>query len=225
MSHHEPTANKHPKHDFQVERLAFFSDAVFAIAITLLVIEFKIPHVDEKTTYAEVWNELAGMKYKFLSLLFSFLLISNYWVRHHLLFKHIHNYNRSILTWNLMMLLPVIFFPFSTAFFYASIENSNVIILACRIFLLNNIAAGVMTYILYWMVTKKYPEMTYPMEEEERDVFAYRVVWMTVSFVCIFMLTYISTIEVSAIGVLPMFFARLYKKFFKKKTHKIKHAK
>ena len=89
--------DKHPKQDFQVERIAFFSDAVFAIAITLLIIEFKVPHVTKQTTAAELWHEVLEMKYRLGAVLFSFVLIINYWVRHHTLFKHIHNYNREII--------------------------------------------------------------------------------------------------------------------------------
>jgi len=95
-------AGEHPKQDFQVERIAFFSDAVYAIALTLLVIEFKIPELNKNSTYAEVWQDVAGMKYKFFALVFSFVLIVNYWMRHHLLFKHIHNYNRDIVVANMI---------------------------------------------------------------------------------------------------------------------------
>ena len=63
------TEVKHPKQEFQVERLAFFSDAIFAIAITLLIIEFKVPHVTKESTYAEILGELSELKYNFLALL------------------------------------------------------------------------------------------------------------------------------------------------------------
>ncbi len=187
------------------------------------MIEFKIPHIDKNTTYAQVWQELSGMKLKFLSLLISFLLISTYWVRHHVLFKHICDYNRTVLFWNLLMLLPVIFFPFTTAFFYESVENGKVIPLATQFLLLNNIIAGAMMYALYWLVTKKYPSMTYPMEQEEKDIFAYRLLWMTIGFICMYILTFIS-MQAAAWGILPMFFARLYKRYLKRKKIKSHHA-
>lgn len=81
---------KHPKQDFQVERIAFFSDAVFAIAITLLIIEFRPPHVTKESSYTEIWTDVLHMKYKLGALLVSFALIVNYWTKHHTLFKHIN---------------------------------------------------------------------------------------------------------------------------------------
>lgn len=59
---HTSDSDKHPKQDFQVERLAFFSDAIFAIAITLLIIEFKIPHITKETTFDNAWEQLVELK-------------------------------------------------------------------------------------------------------------------------------------------------------------------
>lgn len=115
MAHIHDNDN-HPRQEFQVERLAFFSDAVFAIAITLLIIEFKIPHVTKTSTYQEVLHELGELKLHLFALLLSFFFIGVYWVRHHTLFKYIHNYNRQIVVANMASLLPVIFLPFTTSF-------------------------------------------------------------------------------------------------------------
>ena len=58
------TEDKHPKQDFQVERIAFFSDAVYAIALTLLVIEFRPPH-KKGDTAPIIWQRVVEMKYLF----------------------------------------------------------------------------------------------------------------------------------------------------------------
>ena len=221
--HPAAAKEKHPKHEFQVERLAFFSDAVFAIAITLLVIEFKVPHVDQHTTYAEALQALKEEKLKFLALVFSFFLISTYWIRHHLLFKYLHSYNKRVLFCNLLGLLPVIFFPFTTAFFYESASNMNVLPLAFRLFALNNVAAGILTYSLYWLVVKKHPEMSYPMEDGDKEVFSYRILWMVAGFTIVYIISFYS-LEYSFYGLLPLAVALLYRKFRNRKLKKLKHA-
>jgi uncharacterized membrane protein len=200
---------KHPKQDFQVERIAFFSDAVFAIAITLLVIEFRIPEITKDSTYAEVWHQVVALKYKFLSLLLSFAFISSYWMRHHLLFKHIHNYNRQIVVANMLSLLPMIFFPFTTAFFYESLNNKDVLIIPYRLFLLNNVVAGLTAWFFYWTVTKRFKGMSFPMEKADQKEFQAKLVGITVSFLFVLALSYIVPFEYSFIGILPLAFINL----------------
>jgi uncharacterized membrane protein len=204
---------KHPKQDFQVERIAFFSDAVFAIAITLLVIEFKIPEITKDSTYAEVWHQVVLLKYKFLSLLLSFAFITSYWMRHHLLFKHIHNYNRQIIVANMLSLLPIIFFPFTTAFFYESLNNKDVLIIPYRLFLLNNLVAGLTAWFFYWTVTKRFKGMSFPMEKEDQKEFQAKLVGITVSFLFVLVLSYTVPFEYSFIGMLPLAFINLRDKF------------
>ena len=204
---------KHPKQDFQVERIAFFSDAVFAIAITLLVIEFKIPEITKDSTYAEVWHQVVALKYKFLSLLLSFAFITSYWMRHHLLFKHIHNYNRQIIVANMLSLLPMIFFPFTTAFFHESLNNKDVLIIPYRLFLLNNVAAGLTAWFFYWTVTKRFKGMSFPMEKADQKEFKAKQVGITVSFLFVLVLSYTVPFEYSFIGILPLAFINLRDKF------------
>ncbi|MBS1563267.1 MAG: DUF1211 domain-containing protein, partial [Bacteroidetes bacterium] len=146
---------QHPKQDFQVERIAFFSDAVFAIAITLLIIEFHPPHITKESTYDEVWKEVVHMKWKFFALVLSFILIVVYWMRHHFLFRHIHNYNKHIVVANMAMLLPIIFFPFTTSFLYESLGTDvDAILIPYRFFMINNVAASALTWLLYWLIMK-----------------------------------------------------------------------
>ncbi len=172
----------HPKQDFQVERLAFFSDAIFAIAITLLIIEFKIPHFTKESSYHEVWEQLLDLKYNLLAFVLSFVLISNYWIRHHFLFKHIHNYNKKTLVANMFVLLPIVFFPFTTSFFAESISNENIIILGLRIFLLNHIIANAALYYFYWLAIIKHKELSFSMNQIEQREFNIDVLVPLISF-------------------------------------------
>ncbi len=183
---------KHPKQEFQVERLAFFSDAVFAIAITLLVIDFKVPPVTKDSTYNSVWQQLVNLRFHLFSLLVSFTLISKYWIRHHFLFKHIHNYNRPIVIANLVILLPIIFFPFTTTLFGESIENDSVVILALRFLLLNHILAGLTTYIFYWLAMVKYKELSFPMTNEEKIKLTSDTFFLTIVFIAILLMTFLT---------------------------------
>lgn len=213
---------KHPKQDFQVERIAFFSDAVFAIAITLLVLELKPPIITKNTTYAELWPELVELKWKIASLLFSFLLIITYWMRHHTLFKHIHNYNRQIIIANMLLLLPIIFFPFTTAFYYENVASKNdLIVVPFRFFMLNNVIAGITTYYFYWTVMKRYKEMSTPMPKEEAMQFEERLILLTITFLLVFIISFFS-FELSLIGLLPFMIYKVYSKFIanKKRTPK-----
>src|SRR3954463_13492611 len=77
--------------EFQLERLILFSDAVFAIAITLLVIEIKIPDKEFLREHAglsdaTILHALSQLIPKFIGFFISFLLIGLYWSIHHRMF-------------------------------------------------------------------------------------------------------------------------------------------
>ncbi|MBX3067823.1 MAG: DUF1211 domain-containing protein [Cryobacterium sp.] len=93
------------------ERLVFFSDAVFAIAMTLLVVELKVPHVAN----AELGKALAELTPEFLSFILSFVVIGTVWMSHHRKFRAITGYTQTLVRINLVMLLAVASLPFTTS--------------------------------------------------------------------------------------------------------------
>lgn len=106
------------KKEFQLERMILFSDAVFAIAITLLVIEIKVPEIErEHLTEQELLHRLANMIPKFFGFIVSFMLIGLYWTVHHRLFGFVINYTNKLLWLNLLFLFAIALMPFSTAFY------------------------------------------------------------------------------------------------------------
>ncbi len=101
---------------FGTQRLEAFSDAVFAISCTLLVLQFKVPPAAGPDSLAGNLALLIGSHWpSFLGYALSFLVVGITWVNHHTMFQYIHLADRKLLIINLVFLLFVSFLPFPTA--------------------------------------------------------------------------------------------------------------
>lgn len=103
------------KTDHPLERLVFFSDAVFAIAITLLVIEIHVPEIPYRSPPAIYWESLVHLIPSFVSFAISFGVIGMFWTGHHRAFSLAGRYHGGVLGWNLLLLGAIAFMPFVTA--------------------------------------------------------------------------------------------------------------
>jgi uncharacterized membrane protein len=99
----------------ELERFIFFSDAVFAIAMTLLVLEIRVPEVPPHLAAAEVPSKVLALWPRFFGYVLSFLVIGTYWVAHHQTFRYVMSYDMTLLRLNLLFLLSISFIPFPTA--------------------------------------------------------------------------------------------------------------
>lgn len=104
-----------------LERLIFFSDAVFAISITLLILEIAVPHLGADATDAQYKRALIELIPSFFAYALSFLVIGRFWMGHHDLFGRVHRYSHRLLFPNLMFLMAIAFMPFATAFLGANL--------------------------------------------------------------------------------------------------------
>jgi uncharacterized membrane protein len=96
------------------ERLAFFSDAVFAIAITLLVIDLRLPPL-EQLSDAGLLQALLQPFPQYIGFFVSFFVIGRFWIGHHQLFGLISGSDSTLVWRNLLFLLAIAFMPFPTA--------------------------------------------------------------------------------------------------------------
>jgi uncharacterized membrane protein len=98
-----------------LERILFFSGAVFAIAITLLVLNIEVPDIPQALVAEELPSQLLGLWPKYLSYVISFLVILSFWVAHHSVFSAIGGYDRVLIWLNSLFLMCVAFLPFPSA--------------------------------------------------------------------------------------------------------------
>jgi uncharacterized membrane protein len=103
-------ADPHPN-----TRLEAFCDGVFAIALTLLVIDIKIPATEGIHTTRELWLALRHLGPSIFAFVLSFAIILITWVNHHTLFKLVNKSSPSFIYANGFLLLTVVFMPFPTA--------------------------------------------------------------------------------------------------------------
>jgi len=96
-------------------RLEAFSDGVFAIAITLLVLEIKVPPIEATSNGRELVTALRALWPSYLGYLISFVTLGIMWANHHNMFHHVHRSNFNFLLINVLFLMFISFLPFPTA--------------------------------------------------------------------------------------------------------------
>jgi uncharacterized membrane protein len=103
-------------------RLETFSDGVFAIAITLLVLEIRVPHVEESESLLVA---LLGLWPSYLGYAVSFLQIGVIWANHHNRFRLLERSDHVLLFLNILFLMCVAFIPFPTALLAEYVQGSE----------------------------------------------------------------------------------------------------
>jgi uncharacterized membrane protein len=101
-------------------RLEAFSDGVFAIAITLLVLTIAQP-----TNYRQLGEQLANRWPSFAAYVVSFTVIGIMWLNHHSIFTHFARVDRGLVYLNLLLLLTVVFIPYATGVFGEALKRGE----------------------------------------------------------------------------------------------------
>jgi uncharacterized membrane protein len=103
------------KKEFQLERIIFFSDAVFAIIITIMVLDIRLPEGLPRGNSKEIEKGLLELVPKTIAYAFSFLLVSRFWMSHIKIFGFVKDYTRTLIIYNLCFLFCVSLFPFTVS--------------------------------------------------------------------------------------------------------------
>lgn len=120
MTSHAHEALAH-KADPSLDRLIFFSDGVFAIAITLLAIELHAPHGWDGTI-SMLFRESSGM---LLAFAFSFAVVGVFWNAHRRLFLSMTRFTTGVFVLNLILLAGIALMPFMTVLLYTQPSNGG----------------------------------------------------------------------------------------------------
>ncbi|HEX4216269.1 MAG TPA: TMEM175 family protein [Candidatus Dormibacteraeota bacterium] len=128
-----------PENAYSIGRLLSFSDGVFAIAVTLLILDIPVPVLTQAAADADLADALLKLYPRLLAFTISFFVAGLYWVRHHQLFRGVIRADVPLLWLNLLLLFLVCAVPFTTGVF-ARYTDANV---AVQVYCGNLAAVGV----------------------------------------------------------------------------------
>ncbi len=106
---------------WSTSRTEAFSDGVFAIAITLLILEVAVP----EAAFGNLWRGIAHQWPSYLAYATSFITIGGIWMAHHAIFRRLQYANQQVMVINLVLLMAVAFLPFPTRLVAEAIHDNN----------------------------------------------------------------------------------------------------
>ena len=152
MTHPEAPIGESAEKAFDFERIVLFSDAVFAIAITLLALEVRVPEVDADAAPQALLGLLPAIGVYALS----FLIVGLYWVSHHRIFRYIVRYDYTLIWLNIFFLLCIAFLPVASRV-VGSYSHPLAILFYCGVLCLSS-----STNMLLWWYASSNHRLTNP---------------------------------------------------------------
>ena len=145
----------------KTSRLEAFSDGVFAVAITLLILEINVPAGEN------LWHQLKEEWPSFASFFVSFWVIGIIWVNHHGLLDHLKRTDRAVLYLNLLVLMTVVFIPFSTALMAEHLKSGDDEKVAAIVYASAFLAMGIAFGLFWTYIVKHRRELGVEIPDEE----------------------------------------------------------
>ncbi len=142
-------------------RLEAFSDGVFAVAITLLVLEIAVP------TGNDLWHKLGDEWPSFASFFVSFWVIGIIWVNHHGVVDHLKRANRGVLYLNLLVLMSVVLIPFATALMAEHLKSGDDEHVAAAVYAASFVLMAIAFGVLWEYITRHREKLGVELTDEE----------------------------------------------------------
>jgi uncharacterized membrane protein len=220
------TANDSLQKEFELERMILFSDAVFAIAITLLILEIKFPEFPKSFKGINVFDFLKPTLIHFFAFVISFFFMGVSWSRHLALCKYLKRYNNKVIFFNLLLLFFIVTFPFSISAF---IENVRSALTVAIIVYISNIFLVLLSQFLFThYILKTNTSLSITGKREEKQYFylktKYSFVMILATLIVVITVIIVSNGDKNAITIslysLPLFalISRRRLKKYKPKT-------
>jgi len=170
-------------------RIETFSDGVFAIAITLLIIDIGVPHVGES---GSLFVELVHLWPSYLGYVVSFLVIGTVWANHHNRFRLISRSDQYLLFLNTLFLMCVAFIPFPTALLSEYIREDAHRTTAVAVYSGTLAVTGVLIALIWFYAVTNYRLIDRSVDPSLLPAMTRRYVFGMLSFILAFALAFVS---------------------------------
>lgn len=192
---------------FDKSRVVSFSDAVFSIAMTLLVLEVAIPDAKEATNNS-LGSILSNRIPSFIGLLVSFLVTALYWIAHMRLMRYVKEVSYKLLWLNILLLLFIVLLPFSTGLYVKGFNAVSPFAFYC----FNLSAIGLFNYLMIRYVVKHEEDVDIIVGQSEKTRALVGMFFWILSGILAFVLPFTSRFIFVLIFIVQPFINRYYKK-------------
>ena len=179
---------------FELERMIMFSDAIFAIAITLMVFDIKWPDIPDNLKGVDLYELFRPTIFRFLVFALSFYYIGRSWSQHLRLCRLLRSYDQGLISRNLIYLFFITVFPF-TASGLGHARTGFVFPLVLYSF--NLVAVAVMHFLTIRYILREKPSLSIQVEEAEKKFIYTRGMYSSAVMAMVFLLTILVAIITS----------------------------
>jgi uncharacterized membrane protein len=130
----------------KADRVATFSDGVFAIIITLMILNIHVPHLGEIVSSKEIWKSLFSLLPSLIAYGVSFFSLAIFWMNHHNFFHMLKHIDSTLLWINMILLFVLSLIPLPTTFISEQFDKPEATLIYGFVMFVCNLVFGIMYY-------------------------------------------------------------------------------